>query len=171
VPVQHSAVLPAAPERVLDVRTQEEFLRACAAELGVRVDDVDVRREDGGVRTTLELRASTVGIPAAFRRFLGSDVAVVDGRAWTPDGDGGYVAAVEVRAEIFGRAAVVRGRQALIPVPEGTAVTTTADVSVDAPVMGRQAEAAVRQLVSIVLRREADLIGAACGQTEPALPG
>ena len=68
------------------------------------------------------------------------------------------VAAVEVRAEIFGRAAVVRGRQALTPVPEGTAVTTTADVSVDAPVVGRQAEAAVRQLVTIVLGREAELI-------------
>jgi hypothetical protein len=37
-------------------------------------------------------------------------------------------------------------------------VTTTADVSVDAPVVGRQAEAAVRELVTIVLRREADLI-------------
>jgi hypothetical protein len=63
-----------------------------------------------------------------------------------------------VRARIFGRDAVVTGTATLTPGAEGTVATTAARVTVDAPVVGRQAESAVAQLVAVVLRREAELL-------------
>ena len=149
--------LPAGPGRVLEELVDEDFLRAYAAALGTPVEELTVRRADGEVRTTLELRAPTGGMPRALAGFVGSAVAVVDTRTWARDGEG-YRAHLDVRAEIFGRSAVVSGTRELVPSPAGALLTTTADASVDAPLVRRQAEAAVRELIEVVLRREARLL-------------
>jgi Protein of unknown function (DUF2505) len=149
---------PAAPADVLAVLTDPEFLAAWAAELGTRLDGVETSGADGSRRTEVRLRVATRGIPPAFARFVGADVAVREVRAWRPDGAGGASADTEVQARIFGRDAVVRGTTTLAPDGEGTLATTTARVTVDAPVVGRQAESAVAQLVVVVLRREAELL-------------
>jgi 3-hydroxyisobutyrate dehydrogenase-like beta-hydroxyacid dehydrogenase len=83
---------------------------------------------------------------------------VRDVRTWRPDGDGGFTAHTEVGATIFGRAAVVLGTSTLAADGSGTLATWAARVTVDAPVVGRQAENAVGQLVAVVLRREAELL-------------
>jgi hypothetical protein len=149
--------LPAGPDRVLEELADEEFLRAYAEALGAPVEELTVTRADGEVRTTLELRAPTAGVPEALTRFIGSAVSVVDTRTWASD-DEGYRARLDVHAQIFGRRAAVRGTRELAPSPDGAVLTTTAEVSVDAPFVGRQAEAAVRQLVEVVLEREAALL-------------
>jgi hypothetical protein len=149
---------PAAPRDVLAVLTDRDFLTAYAAELGARLDEAGTSGQDGTRRTELRLRVPTRGIPPAFARFVGAEVAVHDVRSWRPDGTSGFAADTEVRARIFGRDAVVLGTSALVPDPEGTLATTAARVTVDAPVVGRQAESAVGQLVAVVLRREAELL-------------
>jgi hypothetical protein len=149
---------PADPARVLDELTDPAFLRAWAAELGARVEALDVLGADGSRRTRLRLGVPTRGIPPAFARFVGAEVTVEDERSWQPDGDGGFAADVEVRARIFGRVALVRGRRTLTAEGGGTLSVTTAEVTVDAPVVGRQAEGAVGQLVGVVLRREAEVL-------------
>jgi hypothetical protein len=149
---------PAAPRDVLAVLTDRDFLTAYAAELGARLDEVAASGQDGTRHTELRLRVPTRGIPPAFARFVGAEVAVHDVRAWRPDGDSGFVADTEVRARIFGRDAVVLGTSTLTPDPAGTLATTVARVTVDAPLVGRQAESAVGQLVTVVLRREAELL-------------
>jgi hypothetical protein len=74
---------------------------------------------------------------------------------WTADDAGGHRATLDVRAEIMGRTAVVTGERRLLPVDGGTRATVTGDVRVDAPIIGRQAESAVQELVTaVVLRRE-----------------
>jgi hypothetical protein len=149
---------PAEPSRVLDALTDPAFLQAWAAALGARVDDVAASGADGSRRTRLRLGVPTRGIPPAFARFVGTEVTVEDERTWRSDGDGGFAADVEVRARIFGRVALVRGRRTLTAEGGGTLSVTTAEVTVDAPVVGRQAEGAVGQLVGVVLRREAEVL-------------
>jgi hypothetical protein len=94
-----------------------------------------------------------------FTRFVGAQVTVVDTRTWRRDGGPGAVGEVDVVARILGRSASVRGRRVLSADDAGgTRLTTTARVRVDAPVVGRQAEAAVAELVPVVLRRELALL-------------
>jgi hypothetical protein len=157
--LEHRATLPAEPARVIELLTDEDFLREYAEDLGAGVDDVEVRRNDGVARTRVAMRTPTAGIPDLFRRLVGREVGIVDCRVWTHDGDGSWVADVEVRAEVLGRSAVVSGQQLLAASSEGSVWTTTAEASVNAPIIGRQAEAAVRELVLTVLRREATLLG------------
>jgi hypothetical protein len=149
---------PADPADVLAVLTDRDFLTAYAAELGARLDGVAVSGEDGARRTELRLGVPTRGIPPAFARFVGAEVAVHDVRSWSSYGDGGFAADTEVRARIFGRDAVVVGTSTLTPDADGTLAASTARVTVDAPLVGRQAESAVGQLVTVVLRREAELL-------------
>ena len=158
MPFRHSVRFPAHPDRVLDLLTEEGTLRDYAAALGADVGTVEVVREDGAVRTTLHMAAPTSGIAALFQRFVGRHVPVVDSRSWTAQGGRGHRAHLEVRAEIKGRAAVVRGEAVLTPASSGSVYTVTGEASVDAPVVGRQAEAAVRELAQIVLRRESGLV-------------
>jgi hypothetical protein len=157
-PLEHRVTLPAGPDRVVALLTDERFLRDYAERLDAGVDDLEVWRDDGVVRTRLALRTATAGIPDLFRTLVGREVAVVDSRSWAPDGDGRWSADVEVDAEMFGRRAVVRGRQTIDPVPEGAESTTKAEATVRVPLVGRQAEAAVRDLVLAVLRQESALL-------------
>jgi hypothetical protein len=156
--VRNEQRYPAAPAAVLAVLTDRDFLTAWAAELGARLEGVETTGSDGERRTDVRLRVPTIGIPPVFARFVGTEVAVRDVRRWRRDGDGGFAADTEVRARIFGRDAVVTGTATLRPAAEGTVATTAARVTVDAPVVGRQAESAVGQLVAVVLRREAELL-------------
>jgi len=149
---------PAPPPAVLAVLTDPAFLRDRADELGARLDAVEASGEDGDRRTEVLLRVPTRGIPPVFARFVGAEVAVRDVRTWRPDGDGGFTADTEVGATIFGRAAVVLGTSTLAADGSGTLATWAARVTVDAPVVGRQAGNAVGQLVAVVLRREAELL-------------
>jgi hypothetical protein len=63
-----------------------------------------------------------------------------------------------VSAEVFGRTAVIRAERRLSPVAGGTRSTVTGEAEVDAPLLGRQAEAAVRELALVVLRREDEVL-------------
>ena len=83
---------------MLAVLTDRGFLTAYADELGARLDGVATSGPDDARRTELQLRVPTRGIPPAFARFVGAEVAVADVRTWRPDGDGGYAADTEVRA-------------------------------------------------------------------------
>lgn len=144
----------AAPDAVLALLTDEQFLRDRAAALKAEVQEVTVT----GSAATVRLAAPTAGIPPVFARFVGSSVAVVERTSWTPDGAGGHRADLDVRAEVFGRTVQVTGERRLVPDGAGTRSTVTGDASVDAPLIGRQAEGAVRELVGIVLRREDELL-------------
>jgi hypothetical protein len=158
VPIDHSATYAAGPDAVLAVLTDEAFLRERAAALGAEVQDVQSAPAGAGHRTTVRLLSSTAGIPPVFARFVGGEVAVVDQQTWTPDGTAGHRADVDVQATIFGRAAGVTGERRLLAVDGGTRSTMTGEARVDAPLIGRQAEAAVRELAMVVLRREHEVL-------------
>jgi hypothetical protein len=157
VPIDAVSTYPAAPDTVLAVLTDEQFLRDRAAALGVQVEEVVVVRDNAGPRTSVRLCTSTTGIPPLFARFVGSSVSVLEHSAWVPDGSG-HRAGLEVRAEVFGRTVRVSGERRLTAIAEGSRSTVTGDARVDAPLIGRQAEAAVRELVAVVLRREDELL-------------
>jgi len=154
VDIDSTVSWPAAPDAVLALLTDEQFLRDRGAALGAGVQEVTV----AGTTTTARLTAPTRGIPPVFARFVGSSVAFVERTTWTPDGAGGYGAVLDARAEVFGRAVVVSGERRLVPDAAGTRATVTADVAVHAPLIGAQAAGAVRQLVELVLRREDELL-------------
>ncbi|MGK5113908.1 MULTISPECIES: DUF2505 domain-containing protein [unclassified Geodermatophilus] len=158
MPIDHTVTFTAGPDDVLAVLTDEGFLHDYAAALQAELQSVETAEVDGGPQTTLRLLVPTTGIPAAFTRFVGRELAVVDRRSWTPDGDSGHHGVVHVGAEVFGRTAVVRGERRLTPVEGGTRSTVTGEAEVDAPLIGRHAEAAVRQLVLVVLRREDEVL-------------
>ena len=158
MPVHHSATHPADPDRVFAVLTEEQFLRDYAAALGATVQDARVDRAGDTVTTTLRMDAPTRGVPAVFERFVGRSVTVTDRRVWRPSADGGYRADLAVGTRLMSREAVVRGDVVLAAAGASTVVTVTGAASVDAPIIGRQAEAAVTELAGIVLRQESELL-------------
>jgi hypothetical protein len=85
-------------------------------------------------------------------------VSVIERTTWRPDHDRGHRADLDVRAEVLGRTVRFSGERLLLPVTEGTRSTVTGEARVDAPLIGRQAEGAVRELVSAMLRREEELL-------------
>jgi hypothetical protein len=138
------------------VLTDESFLRATTDALGAQLQEVS----SDGTTTRVEMLVPTAGIPAVFARFVAREVPVTDVRRWRPDGEG-WRCALEVRAEVFGRKVEVLGERWLDADGDGgTRSTLTAEARVDAPLVGRQAEGAVRQLIEVVLRREAELLDA-----------
>jgi Protein of unknown function (DUF2505) len=143
----------ATADAVLALLTDEQFQRDRAAALGAQVQEVTVV----GSSTTVRLTAPTAGIPPLFARFVGASVSVLEQTAWTLDGDG-YRADLDVRSEIFGRTVRVSGERRLLATDGGTRSTVTGDAKVNAPLIGKQAEGAVRELVSVVLRREHELL-------------
>ncbi|WP_029433934.1 DUF2505 domain-containing protein [Blastococcus sp. URHD0036] len=152
MPIDVTTVHPADPATVHAVLTDEAFLRETTAALGAQLQAVS----SDGTTTRVEMLAPTAGIPAVFARFVAREVAVTDVRRWHPDGDG-WRCDVEVRTEVFGRTVEVLGERRLAGDGHGgTRSTLTAEARVDAPLVGRQAEGAVRQLIEVVLRREAD---------------
>ena len=153
MPIDSSSSYPATPDAVLALLTDEQFLRDRAAALGAQVQEVAVT----GRSTTVRLSAPTAGIPPVFARFVGSSVSVVERTSWVPDGDG-HRTDLDVRAEVFGRTVQVTGERRLVGQDGGTRSTVTGDARVDAPLVGRQAEGAVRELVAVVLRREDELL-------------
>jgi hypothetical protein len=158
VPFDHTDTYPADPRAVLAVLTDEDFLREAAEAVGGRVRDVAVERVDGVVTTTVQLVAPTLGIPAVFARFVGSEVPVTDRRTWRLDGGPPLHGALDVSARIMGRTAGLRGDRTLAADPAGTRSSVTGEARVDAPVVGRQAESAVRELAFVVLRREGEVL-------------
>ena len=156
MPLDSSVSYPASPDAVLAVLTDEQFLRDRAAALNAQVQEVTVSGND----TTTRLSAPTAGIPPVFARFVGSSVAVVERSTWTPDGEGGHRSPLDVQSEIFGREVRVTGERRLRPEAGGTRATITGDVRVDAPLVGKQAENAVRELMTVVLRKEDELLRA-----------
>jgi len=153
VPIEASSTYPAPPDAVLALLTDEQFLRDRAAALGAQVQEVVV----DGTTTSVRLAAPTAGIPPVFARFVGSSVSVVERTRWVPDGEG-HRTDLDVQAEVFGRTVQVPGERRLSPADGGTRATVTGDATVDAPLIGRQAEGAVRELVQVVLRREDELL-------------
>ncbi len=158
MPIDHTATFPAGPDDVLAVLTDEAFLRDYAQALGARLESLESTPDSGSPSTALQLVVPTLGVPAVFTRFVGREVAVADRRNWTTDGDGGHRAVLLVESRILGRTAAVRGERRLRPTADSTRSTVTGEAEVDAPVVGRQAEAAVRELAMVVLRREDDVL-------------
>lgn len=156
--IDSSTTYPAVPAAVFALLTDEGFLTDRAAALGAEPLGVTVARDGTGTDTTVRLTAPTAGIPTVFARFVGSSVTVAERTAWVPADDGGHVAELDVRAEVFGRTVRVIGERRLTPVGGGTRSTVTGNAEVDAPLIGRQAEGAVRELVTVVLRREEELL-------------
>ena len=158
MPIDHSATYAAGPDAVLDVLTDEAFLRERATALGASVQDVRITQTADGRETTVRLLSPTAGIPPVFARFVGAEVTIVDRQTWTPDGHAGHRADVDVSTTIFGRSAGVTGERRLLAADGGTRSTMTGEASVDAPLVGRQAEAGVRELAVIVLEREHEVL-------------
>jgi hypothetical protein len=157
VPIDSTSTVPADPDSVVAALTDEAFLRDWAKALGATVQEIAVTGSGGTRQTVVRLTSPTAGIPPLFARFVGSEVSVRYQQTWTPDADG-HRARLDIDTQIFGRAVRVRGDRRLTPVPAGTESTVTGEAEVDAPLIGRQAEGAVRELVAVVLRREEEVL-------------
>lgn len=155
MPIDLTTVHAAPPDRVHAVLTEEAFLRETTAALGARLQEATA----DGTRTRVRMLVPTTGVPAVFAPFVGREVAVTDTRTWRRDGDG-WSCDLEVRAEVFGRSAEVLGERHLTAGEGGTLSTLTAEARVRAPLIRRQAERAVRDLIGVVLRREVELLDA-----------
>jgi hypothetical protein len=160
VPIDATTTYAATPDRVLAALTDEAFLREVARALEAQVQELSSHADGPATTTRMRLTAPTTGVPPVFARFVGRTVPVTDVTTWRPDGDGGYRGALDLRAEIMGRSAIVTCERRLTPADGGgTRATVTGDAKVDAPLIGRQAEGAVRDLVTqVVLRREHEVL-------------
>ncbi|SNS11887.1 Protein of unknown function [Geodermatophilus saharensis] len=166
MPIDATTTYTADPDRVLAVLTDETFLREVAAALEAQVQEASSSADGTATTTRVRLSAPTTGIPPVFARFVGSTVPVSQTTTWTSDGDGGHRGALDLRAEIMGREARVRCERRLTPSADGTRATVTGDAKVHAPLIGRQAEAAVRDLVTqVVLRREHEVLQRRLGES------
>ncbi len=166
MPIDATTSYAADPDRVLAVLTDETFLREVAQALEAQVQEASSRADGAATTTRMRLSAPTTGIPQVFARFVGNTVPVAQTTTWTADGDGGHRGTLDLRAEIMGRQARVTCERRLTPAAGGgTRATVTGDAEVDAPFIGRQAEGAVRDLVSqVVLRREHEVLQRRLGE-------
>ncbi len=152
MPFTHDVTVTPAPAALLETLTDEEFVRAALADLGADVREVTV----GRTGTTARYSVPTRGIPPMFARFVGERVEVTDVRSWSADEDGTRVTGtVEVSTRLFGRDVRLTGERRIEPSGTGSRVTSSGRSSVDAPLVGRQAEGAVDELAVLVLRAEA----------------
>ncbi|MGY1776930.1 DUF2505 domain-containing protein [Geodermatophilus sp. SYSU D00804] len=167
MPIDATTSYTAAPDRVFAELTDEVLLREVAQALDAEVHEVSSEANGAGTTTRVRLSAPTTGIPPVFARFVGRTVPVTETTTWRPDGDGGYRGALDLRAEIMGREARVTCERRLTPAAGGgTRATVTGDARVDAPLIGRQAEGAVRDLVTqVVLRREHEVLQRRLGES------
>jgi hypothetical protein len=154
VDIDFAASWPAPPGTVFGLFTDGTFLRERGNALGAEVQEVTV----AGSETAVRLGIPTAVIPPVFARFVAGAVSFLERTTWTPDGDGRYRATLDARAAVLGRAVEISGERRLSPDDTGTRSTVTADVSVQVPLIGGRAAAAVRQLVQLVLRREDELV-------------
>lgn len=152
MPFTHETTVPATPQAVVDLLTDEGFVRAALADLGADVRDVAVE----GTRTTARYSVPTQGIPQAFAKFVGDRVEVTDVRTWTVDGDGA-TGTVLVTTTLFGRDVRLSADRRITP---ASTITSTGSSKVDAPFIGRKAEGAVDELAVVVLKKEAGTLAA-----------
>ncbi|WP_369130093.1 DUF2505 domain-containing protein [Modestobacter roseus] len=164
MPITQDATYPVFPDALLAALTDEAFLRERAAALGADVQELTVSTDGDRRRTEVRLAAPTTGIPPVFARFVGDRVTVVERTAWTPDGAGGHRSDLDVQAEVFGRTVQVTGERRLVPDAAGSRSSVTGEATVDAPLIGRQAEAAVRELIGVVFRREDEVLNRRFGE-------
>jgi len=146
--VEHAYDVP--PRALLDVLTNEEFLRERSKRFGGR-GDPSVSRSSDSVVVTIPRQLPVDAVPGPFRRFIG-DGALVQTDTWSQIADdrisGTWTADV-------GKAPLdLRGTHEIVATHGGCRYVVTADVKVKIPFGGGAAEKLVRERLAELVRNE-----------------
>lgn len=147
--IYFTAEYSAAPEQVLGILTDTDFLKEYAAELQVLSHESKVREDDGVSSIHLRLIAPTDNIPSIFRGLVGSEIVMNDRREWSADGDGGYVSKLDVKANVKGRPISISGSLTLSPSGIGTQFVAVGQTHVEVRFIGGPVRDAIDEAVTL----------------------
>jgi hypothetical protein len=139
VKVQYDKSVPAAPDALFGVLTNEEFLRGYAS-AGAVSFDVGVHAADGVTTTRVSRTLPTAKMPAVARRFVGTTLEVVEIISWSQVSPGTWHGDAAVDIAVSGRDARFRGRTALEPAGTGARYSLTGEVVIKVPLVGGTVE-------------------------------
>jgi hypothetical protein len=158
--VTYGQQYPASVPELRQLLTDADFVRAFAAELGLKDAVVEITHTGATVVRRLVLPVPTDQVPGIFRKFVGDEVDIVDRWQVPPVAeDGTCRAVVTVHAQAGSREAAFEGTALLAPCEDGgTELTVAGDVHVDLPLVGRQAKGLLGQLIVAALKQQTKVV-------------
>lgn len=142
---------------VVAMMSDEDFVAIRARASGAEDCDVLVDHDEDGSFTVVMRRTVTAkAIPAEFRSFVGSSIAVRYTEVWSaPEGHGGSTDREGTFAlEIPGTPGHARGAVVLRPDGDGTAFGLAGEVQASVPIVGAVVERAVAAAIEQALPAE-----------------
>ena len=145
----------ATPDQVYALITDPAFRSEAAVADGATEHDVTIAPHGDGHEVTM-VRTMPADLPDFVKKITGSTVTVTQHEVWGgPAADGTRTA--DVRVEIKGQPASMKGVATLLPSGTGTAFEVDGDVKVAIPFIGKKIEPEVHKAVVASLRHEVEL--------------
>lgn len=150
-----STTLPAVPQRITEIFTDEEFLRHTSERVGGTLESLTI---DGDISAAFTLTAvrtlPTTRLPEMAKKFLGEQLTVTQTEEWAaPEAGGGRTA--QVKLKVSGAPLDVKAVQRLVPDAEGTRVDLDGEVSSSVPFLGSKIADAAEPMVGKALNIQA----------------
>lgn len=143
---------PEPPERMREVLTDPEFLRARIAEVGgPRAELVSRESDDAGTVTIVQRQTvSSSSLPTFAQTLIPGDVTIERTETWTGPGGG------PVKAVVKGTPAQITGTMALTPRPHsgGATFTLRIDTKVPIPLFSIAVENLINENITKLIDRE-----------------
>ncbi|MPZ64737.1 MAG: DUF2505 family protein [Pseudonocardiaceae bacterium] len=141
-----------APERVREVLTDPEFLRAKLDKVGGQGAELVSREQDESGAVTVVQRQTVPSdrLPTYAQSLMPGDVVIERTETWTGPGGG------PVKAVIKGTPAKITGTMALMPRPHGGGATVTLriDTKVPIPLFSVAVEKLINENITRLMERE-----------------
>ncbi|WP_026534895.1 DUF2505 domain-containing protein [Arthrobacter sp. H14] len=150
-----STNLPANPQRVTEVFTNEDFVRHISEKVGGTLESLKI---DGAITGPFKLTAVRTlpanRLPDFAKKFIGQKLTVTQTEQWeAPAADGSRRA--NVKLKVSGAPVDASAIQRLVPTAEGTRVELEGDVKSSIPFLGSKIAAAAEPMVGKALNIQA----------------
>lgn len=150
-----STTLPADPQRITEIFTDEKFLRHTSERVGGTLESLTIDGDIAGAFTLTAVRTlPTTRLPQMAKKFVGDQLTVTQTEQWAaPAADGGRTA--QVKLKVAGAPLDVKAVQRLIPHADGTRVELEGEVTSSVPFMGSKIADAAEPMVGKALNIQA----------------
>lgn len=147
--IQQSYSYPAGIDAVYALITDKAFRSEACEQQGSLDYDVSVESDGDGHVVTIK-RTMPAQMPEFVKKITGDTVKVVQTENWGPADSSGNRAA-DVKVEIVGQPAQMKGTATLTGGLEATEFTVDGDVKVALPIIGRKIEPEVAKAIKAAL--------------------
>lgn len=150
--------LPARVDEVAAMLADPVYVDGKAAAMGALEHEADVSTLPDGTLTVRLRRVMPAVVPEFVRRFVGETITVVETDHWYPEQPDGTRRG-ELTVQIERAPVSVHGTMRLVPDDDGTGSVQSAHATIRAkvPLVGRQIEEAIVQVLDMAARKEEEV--------------